>query len=62
MGGGSLPSGSYKNWDEGQELGSSSPLNRRGQLQSREPEQVVAKSLGGGSEEEGGRKVVGKMI
>lgn len=62
MGGGSLPSGSYENWDEGQELGSSSPLNRRGQLQSRELEQVVAKAWEGGSEEEGGREVVGKMI
>lgn len=38
------PPGSYKNWDEGQELGSSSPLNRRGQLQSRELEQIVAKA------------------
>jgi hypothetical protein len=50
------PSGSYKNRDEGQELGSSSPLNRRGQLQSRELEQIVTKAWGAGSEEEGGRK------
>lgn len=50
------PPGSNKNWDGGQELGSSSPLNHRGQLQSGELEQIVAKAWEAGSEEEGGRK------
>lgn len=56
------PPGSCKKRDEGQELGSSSPLNRRGRLQCLELEQNVAKAWVGGSEEEGGRKQVGEMI
>lgn len=55
------PLGSCRYWDGGRELGSSSPLNHRGLLQSRELKQVVAEA----SEAIQKRKVVamgGEMI
>lgn len=56
------PPWDYENRDEGQELGSPSPLNSRGQLQSRELEQIVAKAWEGKFGRGRWARVVGEMV